>query len=78
MLSHLLCSACGIVLDVSGCCGGLTRPGRKRCTETINALQAFRKRNSDAKAALHQIKEQRTEVRLRSDQLHGASRDPLT
>ena len=64
------------------CCAVLRRAGlhrltypparRKRCTETINALQAFRKRNSDAKAALHQIKEQRTEVRLRSNQLHGA------
>ena len=64
------------------CCAVLRRAGlhrltypparHKRCAETINALQAFRKRNSDAKAALHQIKEQRTEVRLRSNQLHGA------
>lgn len=40
--------------------------------ETINALQAFRKRNSDAKAALQQIKEQRTEVDYRCASLFSS------
>lgn len=30
--------------------------------ETINALQAFRKRNADAKAAHAQVKDQKTDV----------------
>ena len=33
-------------------------------TETINALQAFRKRNADAKAAHAQVKDQKTDVSI--------------